>query len=561
MAFRDDVTVQWNLSPRIIRVAAPSTEISLQDLHDTLAELEAHPENMVYPRIIESTGKQTLGAGVFVGITSTLLDARLAFEARKQVTSSGTITTSDVDGRTLIDVSASFITDGVQPGAWIVNRTDNSRCSVLVTQSETQLLTDVLGNGITNQFVLNDQYFVQNVTQCNIAGGNIVAVNSASVNIDPILPTEGTQVIRTSAASATLQELHEIQFAAFNNSVTFDQSSSYSGTDYPVGTGLQPVNNLDDALIILNDRGFDQVRILGNAYINNDGNYQNISFFGQSEVKSTVELAPSANTTNCEFYNSIITGSLDGGNLIKNCIVANIDYFNGIIEDCTLRVGTIKLLNSAQARFFNCRAGYTVGQTDTPTIDLGVSGSNTVFRNYNGSIRFKNINDSTAVTSIDMNSGTVYLDLVLDSTGSWVTGSVQQGVFALRGIGNAYQTSGFVPLPTGLLQPRAGLVIVNDLLNKTAVASAAGYVSIETVTMFGSTSSSILTPLIQDDEFYTGMYVVVFHPTCGGAACRRVNQHKKTNGEIIVDPPLPFTPTVGAKVTILNSFDVGGGIG
>lgn len=83
MAVRSDVTVNWELSPRIITVAAPSTNIIIQDLHDTLRDIEGDlPEGTPFPHLIDSAGKEPLGGGSFVGITATLQNAKLAFEAR-----------------------------------------------------------------------------------------------------------------------------------------------------------------------------------------------------------------------------------------------------------------------------------------------------------------------------------------------------------------------------------------------------------------------------------------------------------------------------------------------
>lgn len=41
-------------------------------------------------------------------------------------------------------------------------------------------------------------------TQCNVNGGNLVAVDTNNINISPIQPTAFTQVITTSSSSATL---------------------------------------------------------------------------------------------------------------------------------------------------------------------------------------------------------------------------------------------------------------------------------------------------------------------------------------------------------------------
>ncbi len=82
MAVRNDLTVDWFSTPRIITIASPSTDITIQDLLDTCRELEDDLSNMVYDRLASAAGKEDLGGGVQVGITMTLLNAVLAFEAR-----------------------------------------------------------------------------------------------------------------------------------------------------------------------------------------------------------------------------------------------------------------------------------------------------------------------------------------------------------------------------------------------------------------------------------------------------------------------------------------------
>ncbi len=85
MAFRSDLLVDWSVSPRIITVAAPSVEVTIQDLYDTCRELEQQIQNNIYPTLIsvvKSGGKQPLGGTDQVGITMTLNDARVKFEDR-----------------------------------------------------------------------------------------------------------------------------------------------------------------------------------------------------------------------------------------------------------------------------------------------------------------------------------------------------------------------------------------------------------------------------------------------------------------------------------------------
>ena len=104
MAVRDDIEVSWHLSPRIVLVKAPSTDIAIADLHDTLRMIESAPENLDQPYLIFSAGKQPLGGGVYVGITATLQNALLAFEARSGpgytqcVVNGGNLVASDING-------------------------------------------------------------------------------------------------------------------------------------------------------------------------------------------------------------------------------------------------------------------------------------------------------------------------------------------------------------------------------------------------------------------------------------------------------------------------------
>lgn len=82
MTVRTDFTVDFSTSPRIITIASPSVTVSIQDLHDTLIDIEALLRNMSFLRLISSAGKETLGGGLQVGVTATLQNAKLAFAAR-----------------------------------------------------------------------------------------------------------------------------------------------------------------------------------------------------------------------------------------------------------------------------------------------------------------------------------------------------------------------------------------------------------------------------------------------------------------------------------------------
>jgi len=213
MATRTDVTVEFETDPRIAEVADPSTAITVQDTVDTLRKQEDQfTKGLPHPKLIDAAGKESLGGGVQVGITASLQNTQLAFEPRTTPAESGTVTTGSGTplqsalGLTIdfVDNTADFVTANVAPGSLVINFTDRSIADVLRVDSATQLTTRILQNGVTNTYQVNDIYQVFNVVQCNIDGGNLVAVDEDDLEISPVLPTAFTQVVRSASSSATL---------------------------------------------------------------------------------------------------------------------------------------------------------------------------------------------------------------------------------------------------------------------------------------------------------------------------------------------------------------------
>ncbi len=92
--------MDWGSSPRIIEVAAPSTELTVQDLYDTLRSLGV--EAIDEPEIIDGSGKEVLSATELVGLTVKLLNAKVKFEDRTSPTdcdiSGGNLVALDENG-------------------------------------------------------------------------------------------------------------------------------------------------------------------------------------------------------------------------------------------------------------------------------------------------------------------------------------------------------------------------------------------------------------------------------------------------------------------------------
>lgn len=205
MAFRSDLSIDWELSPRVVTVADPSALLTVQDLHDTLTDLEDTIEGGQYDNLISSAGKETLKAGVvFVGITSTLQHVVVEFEARTTERYTATASAEDVQGKLLTVAGFALITNGVIRGDLVSNMSDGSHATVTEVLSETQCRTTALTGGVDNEYDIGDDIDFFPVIQCEIDGGNLVAVDDMDVEANPIFPTFGTQVLRTLSSSATL---------------------------------------------------------------------------------------------------------------------------------------------------------------------------------------------------------------------------------------------------------------------------------------------------------------------------------------------------------------------
>lgn len=403
---RPDVNVDFQPSPRTVEVSAPSVELTIQDLVDSLRVTEdSFSEGLSFDKLIDAAGKEPLGGGVKVGITATLQNAQVSFESRTTPAVVGSVTTGSGPAvnniQSFSDASADFVAAGVEKGSLVINFTDNSVCDVYEVVSSTELLTKNLVNGSVNEFNNGDVYHIFNIIQCNITGGNLVAEDENDNPITPVVPSAFTQIVRTASSSATLQEQVDIQYSSFNGGVTVDESSPYSGTDYPVGTPRQPVNNWTDALTIANSRGFPKFYVENSTSLTLGADYSGFLFCGQSKSTTLITLEPQADITGAEFRNASIQGVLDGGNTLLDCNLLDIVYVDGFIEKCIIN-NTITLSGTGQANILDCYSG--VAGLATPTLDFGGSGSSLAMRNYDGGLTVVN-KTGPEPASLDFNSG------------------------------------------------------------------------------------------------------------------------------------------------------------
>jgi hypothetical protein len=469
MVTRSDVNVDYQPSPRVVEVAAPSTELTIQDTVDTIRiSEEGFAAGLSFDKVIDAAGKEDLGGGVLVGITANLQNAQVAFEARTTPAETGTVTTGSgavANGfLTFVDSAADFVTAGIARGSLVINFTDNSIADVYDVIDSTTLKTRPLVNGSDNEFEVADNYQVFNIIQCNITGGNLVAEDDVS-QISPVVPTAFTQIVRTASSSATLSESQDIQFASFNGAVTVDTSGSNSGTTFPTGTSRQPVNNFTDALAIAAERGLDKFFIIGDCTLDSGLDFDEFTFEGQSTARTRITVDASASMLASEFVHCTVTGTLDGESVIENGVADNLNVIDGVVRNSGL-IGEITLSGVNDLQLLDCYEG----SATRPYINFGGSGTGLIVTNYNGAIGLKNKSGAES-GFLDMASG----DILIDN-------DVTVGTITLRGVAkwdNKFTYSGGADIVDETIFTRVdethGQIIRSVFLDGTAASNGNGY--------------------------------------------------------------------------------------
>lgn len=442
------------LSPRIIEVLDPTTDITVQEIVDAIRAWEDSVEGQYYPYLIDAAGKEQLGGGVTVGITATLKNARLMFTGRTTPLDDGvgrTCDLTDADGTHLYVDDADFISAGIYPGCTVHNETTGDMGAVTeVTDANNLQMFRLTGTG-SGSWTSGDSYIIYENVQCNITGGNLVAVDDVGAELPSVFQSPNVQVVRSSSSSATLQELTAIQHSSFNGGVTIDVANltgkAVSGTTFPTGTPEQPVDNLTDLHTISLLHGLNKVYIIGDLTIDDTAVWERHEFIGESILRSTVTVLTAAQVEYCEFCECTLTGILDDSCKVEKASLLNVTIPGGYVFNCTLSAGTVILGAGATTHILDAHSA--VPGTTTPIIDLNGTGILSL-RDYSGGLKLINYSGAGS-HSLDMTSGQVILD----------SGTITSGTFVVRGVGKLIDENG-VPIPTGVWN--GGVTILNELI-------------------------------------------------------------------------------------------------
>lgn len=191
-------------------------------------------------------------------------------------------------------------------------------------------------NGYTVTF--EDGQYAVNLVGANSNVGDRVNVNQVSVR---------------SSNSAGLISSPEIQFSTFAGAVHVDTTSGNSGTVFPLGTPLKPVNNLDDALVIAKYRGLYVVRTYAALLIESHHNLDDMAVESANWLDVTV--GAGASLVNTEFEKVSLHGVMGGyWNVLIDCWIYEITNFCGWVRGGSferIELGPFTIANAGQSYF------------------------------------------------------------------------------------------------------------------------------------------------------------------------------------------------------------------
>lgn len=358
MTFRNDVSIDWSVSPRIVTVASPSTEINVQDLYDTCMTLESQTTAIDDLHIIDAAGKEELGGGTSVGLTATFLNALLAFDARS---------------------GPQYIQCSVSGGNLVALESD------LVTYTTTPI---------------SPTAFTQ-----------VVVTAASSATISETAPEDTAVAVwaydPTLATGTTMGAVQ--RHSGFDAHVHLDVNNGSAGTTYPIGTVLSPVDNIADAAIIAAFEGLHDVVVSEDVIILATDNVDGLTIHGAHAIKSEITIAAGASTQLTRFFNCALTGTLNGRITVRDSIASDIFNFEGILHQTALD-GDIVLSSTVNARtlILDCHTGKE--GTTPPVINFDDNGHKLIVEGFHGNLELINKSQSEDAR-IGFNSGKLTLPI------------------------------------------------------------------------------------------------------------------------------------------------------
>jgi hypothetical protein len=221
------------------------------------------------------------------------------------------------------------------------------------------------------------------------------------------------------------EELAAIEHMQFAEMVVIDPINGVAGTLSPIGTQRYPVNNLADAITIANSRGFKKIKIHGSLTIQSGQSVSGFTLIGDGPENTVLTMTSGCTTHRSSFEDMSISGRQAGETHYKNCDIGQLENVHCVFNQCRL-IGPFYMSTTSTdtSSFFQCYTGEIQGAETV--IDLNSSMVSMVFNDFNGKIRFMNMNHaSPGVVVVNGSAGKITIDSTCTTGVIKVRGSVE----------------------------------------------------------------------------------------------------------------------------------------
>jgi hypothetical protein len=188
-----------------------------------------------------------------------------------------------------------------------------------------------------------------------------------------------------------------------NTFVCHDDSSIYSGTNWPVGTKKFPVNNLTDAIAIANAHGIKKIHIHNDLTITSGDDVSGFTLFADRSLGHSVTVQSGAITDETYFENLTVSGTMGGSVRYTTCVLGAITNFDGGAKN-SLLTGNVTITGTGANYFTDCDT--YVSDSSYKEISIGSNNLNII--RGRGSFGLTNYTGAGVVT-IDCVAGQVKL--------------------------------------------------------------------------------------------------------------------------------------------------------
>lgn len=254
-------------------------------------------------------------------------------------------------------------------------------------------------------------------------------------------PTPGVTVISTNAAGLISEEEDSLIYGGR----IYVNSTGVSGTDFGIGTRINPVNNISDAVSLANQYNFNKIHFISDFTFTSSDSISGFQIIGEGESKNILTFNSGSSVSNCEILHCKVTGDIDGCISFFNCLIDNVTLNNSnsiVIKNCYFK--STQTIDSTFSSNISIIDSWTTEINSICLFNLNSSSANLIFRDLKGQFNISGVTDSNCLVEVNK----------VDGSSVTILSSCTGGQINLTGlIGLIDQSSGSSVLTTGIIYP------------------------------------------------------------------------------------------------------------